>query len=204
MTVRQLLIAAAACAALTVLAILLVDAPVARALARVDAGAAVLRGLDQLLRWLDEVTFMDLPRGLFSTIAIVAGGALWWWRREVGRAALILGITHAVSRVGGSYLKPVFGRLRPGEAIERGLLDDTLFRDGVGFPSGHVGHYAALAFTAMVLWPRSRIPAAAVLAVVVAARVGRNAHFVSDVTGALAIAALAAAGAAQMLPRSGR
>jgi membrane-associated phospholipid phosphatase len=204
MTVRQLLITAAICAGLTALAILLVDAPVARALARADAGAALLRGLDQLLRWLDECTFMDLPRGMFSTIAIVAGGVLWWWRRDVGRAALILGIVHAVSRVGGSYLKPVFGRLRPGEAIERGLLDDTWFRDGVGFPSGHVGHYAALAFTAMVLWPRSRIPAALVLAVVIAARVGRNAHFVSDVTGALAIAALAAAGAAQMLPRSGR
>jgi membrane-associated phospholipid phosphatase len=203
-TVRQLLITAAVAAAVTALAILAIAAPSARALARVDGDAAILRGLDQLLRWLDTITFMDQPRGRFATIAIVVGGVLWWWRRDVGRAALILGITHAVSRVGGGYLKPVFGRLRPGEALERGLLDDTFWRDGHGFPSGHVGHYAAIAFTAMVLWPKSRWPALAVLAIVIAARVGRNAHFVSDVAGAIAIAALAAAGASQMLPRSGR
>ncbi len=204
MKIRQLLITAAISAALTGIAILLVDAPVARALAEVDPDTWLLRALDRALELLDRITFMDQPRGRFATVAIVIGGALWWLRRDLGRAALVLGITHAVSRVGGSYLKPLFGRLRPSEALERGLVDDTFFRDGVGFPSGHVGHYAALAFTAMVLWPRTRWPALAVLAVVVAARVGRNAHFVSDVTGAITIAALAAAGAARMLPTSAR
>jgi membrane-associated phospholipid phosphatase len=166
----------------------------------VDTGAWPVRGLDQALEWLDTVTFMSLPRGRLATILIVAGGLAWWWRRDAGRALLVVGLTHAMSRVGGSWLKPVFGRLRPSEALASGHLDDTFFAEGgISFPSGHVGHYAALAFAVCVLWPRARLPALAVLGVVVLARVVPNAHWISDVTGAVALAALSAATAAAML-----
>jgi membrane-associated phospholipid phosphatase len=203
MTVRQLLIAAAASAVLTVLAIFTIDAPIARALADVAKDDPVLRVFDRALELLDTVTGMNLKRGQLPALLIVLGGALWFWRRAVGRPLLLLGLTHAVSRVGGSYLKPVFGRLRPREALEAGHVDDSFWwPDGLAFPSGHIGHYAALAFGAAVLWPRARIPAFAVLAVVAVARIGRDAHFVSDVTGAMCLAALAAAAFDRMLPRA--
>jgi membrane-associated phospholipid phosphatase len=199
-SIRTLLLVAAAAAALTAVAILAVDAPAARALAEVDTGSAPVRGLDFLLHWLDTLTFMNLPRGRLATVLIVAGAIAWFWRRPVGHALLLFGITHAISRVGGSYLKPVLGRWRPAEALERGQLDGTFFQDGgISFPSGHVGHYAALAFAVAVLWPRARVPAFAVLGVVVVARVARNAHWISDVTGAITLAAAAAAAAAAML-----
>jgi membrane-associated phospholipid phosphatase len=199
MSIRTLLLVAAAAAVATALAILLIDAPAARALAEVDVKSAPVRGLDFLLEWLDRLTFMLWPRGRLATILIVAGGIAWFWRRPVGHALLLLGITHAISRVGGSYLKPVLGRWRPSEALERGQLDDTFFQDGgISFPSGHIGHYAALAFAVAVLWPRARVPAFAVLGVVILARVIHNAHWISDVTGAIALAALAAAAAAAL------
>jgi membrane-associated phospholipid phosphatase len=200
-TIRQLLVVAAVAAALTLIAIFTIDAPVARALADVDPEAAFLRALDRVLALLDQITGMDLPRGRLATVLIVVGALLWRWQRPLGRAALIIGVTHAVSRVFGGYLKPMFGRLRPREALASGHLDDSFWwPDGVSFPSGHVAHYAALAFAAAVLWPRARVPAFVVLGIVIAARVGRDAHFVSDVTGSIAIAALAAAGFATMLP----
>lgn len=200
MSIRTLLLVAAGAVVATVLAILVIDAPAARALAEVDPRSAPVRALDVLLEWLDRLTFMNLPRGRLATILIVAGGVAWLWRRPVGHALLLFGITHAISRVGGSYLKPVFGRWRPSEALARGQLDDTFFQDGgISFPSGHIGHYAALAFAVAVLWPRARIPAFAVLGVVILARVVHDAHWISDVTGAIALAALAAAAAAALI-----
>lgn len=202
MSTRTLLIVAGAAALVTLLAILLIDAPVTRALVEVDPRSAPLRGLAEILHWLDVVTFMELPRGRLATVLIVAGGMAWFWRRDVGAALLLFGISHAISRVGGSWLKPVFGRLRPSEALAQGKLDDTFFQDGgIAFPSGHVGHYAALAFAVAVLWPRARVPAFVVLGVVIVTRVSHNAHFVSDVTGAISLAALAAAVAKTLLSR---
>ncbi len=203
LTVRQLLIAAAAAAVLTTLAIVTIDAPVARLFLARDLGALTPL-LDRGLHQLDRVSGMNLPRGLLVTAAIVLGGATWWWRRDVGRALLLLGLTHAVARTFGSQLKDVFGRLRPAEALARGDLDHTFFADGISFPSGHVGHYAALAFVAACLWPRARIPAFVVLGLVVTARVTVGAHFVSDATGSIALAALATAGFAAALPATPR
>jgi membrane-associated phospholipid phosphatase len=150
---------------------------------------------------LDRVSGMDWKRGRLATLLIVAGAALWWWKRPWGRAALILGIVHAGARVGAGYLKPMFGRLRPKEAIAAGSLDDTFWHDGgISWPSGHVGHYAALTLGIAYLWPRARVPALVLLALVCATKLARNAHFVSDVTGAIAIAALCVAAAGAMLP----
>jgi hypothetical protein len=200
LTVRALLATAAAAAALTLIAILAIDAPVVRALTEVDPKASILVAGDRVLQILDKVTGMELPRGCLSMTAILAGAIAWWWRRDVGRALLIVGLTHAVSRaIGSTFLKPLFGRLRPSEALEKGLLDDTFFQGGHAFPSGHIGHYAALAFACAILWPRTRVPVFVVVGFVATMRIARNAHFVSDVTGALAWAALAAAGAAAML-----
>ncbi len=203
MTARQLLVVAAAAAAVTLLAIVTVDAPVARLFLARDLGA-VSTWLDRGLHHLDRVSGMNLPKGLLVTACIVGGGALWWVRRDAGRALLLLGLTHAVARTFGSELKDVFGRLRPSEALARGDLGDTFFAGGISFPSGHVGHYAALAFVVAHLWPRARVPAFVVLGLVALARITAGAHFVSDATGSIALAALAAGTFAAMLPPTAR
>lgn len=196
MTIRGLLVVAAVAAIVTLLGIALVDVPLARA---IDAGI----DLDRVVDVLDRVTGMTWPKKEQLAIAlIVAGGALWLWRPRVGHAFLLVGITHAISRTFGGQLKPLFGRLRPSEALARGHLDDSFWwNGGIAFPSGHVAHYAALAFTIAYLFPRARIPAFAVLAFIVVARVGANAHFLSDAAASVTIAALACAGIAAALDR---
>lgn len=202
LTIRQLLITAAVALAFTLVAIVTIDAPIARLFLTRDLGPITLV-LDKGLRYLDEVSAMLWPKGLLVTASIVLGGALWWWKRGVGHGLLLLGLTHAVARTLGSELKPWFGRLRPSEAAARGDLDHTFWRDGISFPSGHVGHYAALAFVVAYLFPRARVPAFVVLGLVVLARVSVAAHYVSDAAGSIALAALAVAAFAAMLPRDG-
>lgn len=194
MTIRRLLGIALVAAAATVIAILLLDAPVARALGGGASKTAFARALADVLEVLDRVTLMTWPKKEQLAIALILGGAVaWWWRPRVGQALLLIGLTHAVSRTLGGHLKPLTGRLRPSEALASGHVDDSFFRDGLAFPSGHVAHYAALAFAVAYLWPRLTVPALAVLALVITARVAANAHFVSDVTGSIALAALACA-----------
>jgi membrane-associated phospholipid phosphatase len=203
LTIRQLLITAAVAAAVTLVAIFTIDAPIARLFLARDLGP-ITPVLDHGLHHLDKVSAMMWPKGLLVTASIVLGGALWWWKRGVGRGLLILGLTHAVARTLGSELKSVFGRLRPSDAAARGDLDTTFWLDGISFPSGHVGHYAALAFVVAYLFPRARIPAFVVLGLVVLARVSVAAHFVSDCAGSIALAALAVAAFAAMLPTQPR
>ena len=198
-SIRQLLLLAGASAALTVLGILLLDAPAARALADLDTEWAPVRAIDFVLEWLDRLTFVELPRGRLATILIVAGGIVWFVRRGAGSALLLFGLTHAISRVGGSYLKEVFGRIRPPEAIARGDLDHTFFEGGTAFPSGHIGHHAAIFLVIAILWPRARVPAFVAIGVVALARLAHNAHWISDLSGALTLAALGAAASAAML-----
>ena len=202
MSIRALLVIAAAAALVTVLGILGLDAVVARAIGP-DAGTTALAAtLADLLQVLDRVTLMLWPKKEQLAIALlVAGGAVWWWSRPLGHVLLLFGLVHAVSRTLGGHLKPLFGRLRPTEALAAGHVDDPFFRDGIAFPSGHVAHYAAIAFVVAYRWPPARIPALAVLGFVICARVGVNAHFVSDAAGSIVVAALATAAAAALLSR---
>ncbi len=203
MTVRHLLLAAAVAALVTLAGVLVLDAPLARAIGRDAAAGDTGRALAEIVEVLDHVTAMTWPKKeQLASALIVAGGALWWWRRRVGSALLLLGLTHALARTLGGELKPLFGRLRPGEALARGHVDDSFWwQGGIAFPSGHVAHYGALAFTMAYLFPRARLPAFAVLAFIVGARVGVNAHFLSDAAASVAIAALACAGSAIALSR---
>lgn len=203
MTIRSLLLVAAVAALVTLLGIFVLDAPLARALGRDAATSEVGSALGDIVDTLDRMTGMSWPeKEPLATALIVAGGALWWWQRRVGHAFLLVGITHAISRTFGGELKPLFGRLRPTEALARGHLDDSFWWDGgIAFPSGHVAHYAALAFCVAYLVPRARIPAFVVLGLIVVARVGVNAHFLSDAAGSVALAALACAATAAALAR---
>lgn len=218
MTIRGLLRVAAAAAVITLLGIFVLDAPLARAIGRDPAQSRVGEALAEVVDKLDLVTGMTWPKKeQLASALIIAGGALWFWRRRapvsprpmrpslggrIGHALLLVGVTHAIARTFGGELKPLFGRLRPTEALARGLVDDSFWWErGIAFPSGHVAHYAALAFCVAYLVPRARIPAFIVLGFIVVARVGVNAHFLSDAAGAVTIAALACAACAAALAR---
>jgi len=203
MTIRHLLLVAAAAALVTALGILVIDAPLARAIGAHAADTATGRALSAIVDAIDHVSGMLWPsKEQLASALVLAGCALWWWRRRVGHGLVLAGITHAISRTFGGELKLVFGRLRPTEALARGHLDDSFgWDDGISFPSGHVAHYAALAFTIAYLFPRVRVPALAVLGVVIVARVGVDAHFLSDASASVALAALACSGAAAVLAR---
>ncbi|MCB9562930.1 MAG: phosphatase PAP2 family protein [Kofleriaceae bacterium] len=204
MTPRQVLIVAAAAALATLAGVLVLDAPLAEAL-HGGLPAWLERTFDDGVHGLDVATGMDLPRGVLTSALIVVGAALWLAPTRpagtlaarlsaAGHPILVTGLTHAVVRTGGNHLKTLFGRLRPGEALARGDLDHTFFQGGISFPSGHVAHYAALTLAVVLMWPRGRVPALAVLGFVACARVGRDAHFLSDATMSIALAATAVVG----------
>ncbi|HUQ02192.1 MAG TPA: phosphatase PAP2 family protein [Kofleriaceae bacterium] len=203
MSIRALLVVAGAAALVTLLGIAVLDAPLARAIGTGAAKSDVGLALAAVVEKVDLVTGMTWPKKeQLASALILVGGALWFWRPRVGHVFVLLGVTHAIARTFGGELKPLFGRLRPTEALARGHVDDSFWWEGgIAFPSGHVAHYAALAFTMAYLFPRARIPAFVVLGFIVVARVGVNAHFLSDAAGSVSIAALACAGTAAALGR---
>src|SRR5690349_11419696 len=139
MSIRRLLVIAAAAAVATTVAIAFLDAPVARALGAGAGKTGFARALAEVLRILDQVTLMTWPKKEQLAVGLcLLGAAAWWWRRPVGHALLLIGLTHAISRTLGGHLKPLTGRLRPSEALARGHLDDTFWwSGGIAFPSGH-------------------------------------------------------------------
>jgi membrane-associated phospholipid phosphatase len=197
--VRVVWIAAAVAAVLTLLSILLIDAPVA---------AAIGRGADPALfapvmHVLEVGTGMSLPRHVFGGALVAAGVLLCLWRPVPGRALMLIGATMLVTRIVGNWLKPALGRLRPSEALRDGVdLGATFFRDGgIGFPSGHVAHFAGMACAIAIAWPRAAIPALAAATFVAIARIAVNAHFIGDALGSFALAAAFAAAFATVLRR---
>lgn len=201
--VRRLLAVAAAAALVAVIAMLALDAPLARALGAGAGKTELASSLRAVLDVGDQIVLLTWPRKEQLALALLVAGGVAWLARPRGRlgyALVLLGLTHAISRTLGGHIKVLTGRLRPGEALARGHVDDSWWwQGGVAFPSGHVAHYGALAFAIALLWPRATWPAMAVLAFVCFARIAVNAHWLSDVAGALAFAALAAAASAAAL-----
>ncbi len=116
------------------------------------------------------------------------------WRRFAHLWAFVA-LAHLISRQGMVELKEGTGRLRPLEWMEKG--GDMFFRDGgLSFPSGHVTYFASLIVPAVVaLSPYHRWTRWLLVIPVVAGicRIAQSAHFLSDVTGALALVCLVCA-----------
>ncbi len=185
---HTLLVAAAAMAAFAALAMLAFDRPVARLVAPYEPLSLWAHGIDVL-----EHAIGDPLHPLTISFALVAATlatmAVPRWR-AYAPAAMFLAGTHVFSRFATGQLKDLTGRLRPSQWIAHGG-EETFFRDGASFPSGHVALFASLAIPIAVLWPRAR-PVLAIAAFVAAARVAVNAHFVSDTLGAGALVTLIA------------
>ena len=100
------------------------------------------------------------------------------------RQALYLFLGVALSGLSADLLKLVFARSRPVLLFESGIYGFHWFQFGYvwnSFPSGHATTMGALAAAVAVLFPRARVPAAVLAAVIASSRIVVNAHYLSDV-----------------------
>lgn len=172
-------------AALTVVAIVTIDQPIARALAD-DRPSAI---------WKDWLATIDRVTGLtwwkwLPTVVIVAlavAARLAPPLRRWSRGLALLAIVHVATKLVLYWAKPGLGRLRPREWLARGGDATFGFDGGIAFPSGHTGHYLSIALPLAVAWPRLGLPLLIVPTFASASRLVTDAHFVSDVTGSAAL-----------------
>lgn len=207
----------AAFAVATALAIAVVDAPLARLLDR-WVPAAFWGKLLELLEWpaglqLKKRVYLIGPIELNATRWAYALGlglitaltlAVPRWR-HTARAWAFIFFTHLIARHAMVEIKEATERLRPSEWLAAGGGATFWIKGGLSFPSGHVTYFLSLLLPAgIVLGKRWLAPLLGVVAVVAACRVAENAHFASDVLGAVALVTLVAgavAGAALALGR---
>ena len=169
---------ALALAAATVLCILFVDQPVAHWVATHDVHANV---------WKAVLHGFEFPVGIepwpYLGAAVLTAGViatqLRW--KQVARPWLFVAATHLVARNVMMWSKFAFGRLRP----HQWHGGPAFFHGGGSFPSGHVMIFASLIIPIVVVFPRAR-PLLLIVGYTMIARVMLQAHFVSDVVGALA------------------
>jgi membrane-associated phospholipid phosphatase len=173
---RNWLLAFAACAILTVLAILFIDRPVAeivqtlpwaRALRAPTLGAPVL------------VVFAALALLVCGAFAL-NGRPLARWATTAMLAALSLGWSEFVIEI---LLKPVFGRPHPSLLISQNQFHFAWFHGDMNtsFPSGHTGQIVSIATVLWLLYPQWRTVYAITTIAVMLALILGNWHFVGDV-----------------------
>lgn len=195
---RQLLLLAAVLSLLTLLSIFAIDAPVARMIS-----PAATRGFfDPAVTAIEYAFGFPLSKWLTGFVLLVVAAALFFVRRHRPLAWLLVfaGLSQLLARLVAGVLKNVFERTRPYEG-----LPDRWFTDGgSSFPSGHAAHFWGLFFGLSIVFPRLRIPLLVLAVFVSISRVMVNDHFVSDVVGSAAIAALVTAGLAAAFRRKMR
>lgn len=189
---RALLVVAGASAAAAALAILALDGPLARTFRGYEPAEEWGRGIELLEGVIGYPIHPLLASFVLAAATLLAMAVPRW--RALAPAAMFLAATHIFSRYATNQLKDLTGRLRPYEWLAKGG-DDTFFRDGIAFPSGHVALFASLAIPIALLWPRARW-VLAVIPFVAAARMVVDAHFLSDTLAALALVSLIAWGVA--------
>lgn len=194
-------------AALTAVAIAFLDAPLARWLAQWEPSPL----------WGKLLTALEWPAGLQLKKRVYLIGpdflgplelnaTRWAYALGLGAVALVTllvprlrgaapawcfaALAHLASRLAMVELKEGTGRLRPEEWLAAGG-GPTFFReDGLSFPSGHVTYFLSLLLPLAIVAPRLGKPLLLLVALVAACRVAENAHFASDVTGAVALVCL--------------
>lgn len=190
MNSKQLAFTALLAALLCVMAIGVLDRPVAEFVHQRGEGAAIFH---QGTAWIETVFGWGISK-LALGYALLAIGAILWWRqswRATANLFLFIAFAHILTRLMAGTLKNVFERLRPDEVIQQAAWNAQFFMaDGNSFPSGHAAHFWSLYFPLAFIFPRYRIPLAIIPVFITIARVGVNDHFVSDVIASLALAAM--------------
>lgn len=182
MTKRNVLLSGVVLAALTAIAVFLVDLPVSR-FARSFDGRSVAGPFTSAIEF---VFAFELSKFATGAAIVLAGVVLFAWRRNVAMLLLYVGLAQLTTRLIAGVLKNVFLRQRP-------LQGDAWFAGGgSSFPSGHAAHFWGLFFAIAIAFPKLRIPALVLAILVSIARVAVNDHYVADVAGSAAIAAFVA------------
>lgn len=185
---RSLLVVAAVSVVLAVVCTLTIDQPIARLLAGYEPLAFWNRALD-LLEWCLLLPLVPWAFAILLALVMIITVAVRRLR-PWAPATMYLTANHVLDRIFVNHVKDLTGRLRPTEWLAQG--GDTFWRDGgISFPSGHVVLFASVIIPLAVLWPKTR-PLLAIVGFVAAARVVANAHFISDVIGAVTLCALVA------------
>ena len=169
-----------------------VDAPVARWV-RTSGLATAVKGT----WWADHV--LKVPGQFYFTAAVVA--VLWALRRVDWRGAVFVLAVAAFAGLNG-VVKWAVGRTRPyrlpasfGPQPRPFALQPfwhgwhgLLYQVDLSFPSGHACTAFALAAAVLVVWRPGGWALVGLAAVVGLERVAENAHYVSDVVGAVGFA----------------
>jgi membrane-associated phospholipid phosphatase len=150
---------------------------------------------------LDLVSLRQASDFLLGPILMIAGGVLLILRstRRNGWMCLYVGAVQFATTIVADLLRPLIGRLPPRESIA-GF--DTWLAGGHAFPSGDAAFYAGLFFPLMLIAPRWTFLFAIPPLFVAAEQVLDNQHYLSDVSAALALAALVSGGLAFILKRA--
>jgi membrane-associated phospholipid phosphatase len=117
------------------------------------------------------------------------------------RALVFAGAVQIATIEAAWWIKDFFGRLRPHQLIERNDWTHIWFAGGNSFPSGHNAFFWGLFLPLAYLYPKYRIPLLIVPVFIAFARIDENYHFLSDVLGGIALAALITFIAATLLGR---
>jgi len=123
---------------------------------------------------------------------LIAIGLVWLLARRTNftaRALMFTGLVQICTIEAGSFLKGVFGRLRPFQLLEHNDWSHVWFAGGNSFPSGHVAFFWGLFLPLAYLYPKYRVPLLVVPVFIAFARIDENVHFLSDVLGSIALAA---------------
>jgi membrane-associated phospholipid phosphatase len=189
---------AAAFAFLAVAAIPTLDRPLAGWVFTHPRGGGIWETGPALLDWLSLKFISDF---LLGPILMIAGTVLLVLRstRRNGWMSLYVGAVQLTCVVVADLLRPLIGRLPPREAIA-GV--DTWLAGGTSFPSEHTAFYAGLFFPLMLIAPRWTFLFAIPPLFIAASQVLENEHYLSDISAALALAALVSGGLAFILKRA--
>lgn len=201
---RFLIASAGAAAALSLLSIFLVDGPVAIAMSAASPGFVhAVRAATHVF----EVAFGYPVTPYLWGLVLLLGGAVLLFRdrsRRLPWGLLFVGLSHLTSRLIVTFLKTVFARPRPFEALADGTWHDAFFTHGDSYPSGHAAQMWGLYFPLVTLFPKLRLPLLVFPLLISAARVGLNVHYVSDTLASAAVCAMVTWGFAHPRLRIGR
>ena len=172
----------------TMLSILVIDVPVARAISADEPSPFWDNTLD-VLEWLILLPPHKLVLPVTLVVALLTSMVVNRWR-ALAPALMTIAMVHLATRFVTNWIKDGTGRLRPYEWIKKGVDGSFGHDGGIAFPSGHVVLFASLAIPILYVFPRTRIaaiPLLAITAFVALARIAVNAHWISDTLGSIAL-----------------
>lgn len=146
--------------------------------------------LDAIVGSLDFVALKEVSNFLFGALLLVLAGAMLALKRRGGWTLLYIGVVQFLATTIADLSKPVFGRLRPHEAMPDGAGLDHWFAGGQSFPSGHAAFYAGLFVPLIILWPRYALVWITIPLLVAAQRLLAHDHYLSDVAASIGLATL--------------